>query len=254
MLGLQPKADQDFDGISIVPALKGRSLDREAIFCYFPHATAVPDATPAAASVCKGDWKLIRLFFDNDDLSHRYELYNLKDDIGETNNLADRMPRKVRELDALIEQFLRDTDPVLPKPNPAYVAAINGWRGNQHASAAVEDGCLKITSTGGDPWIANRDLTPAEGPFTLELRMKSTSAGQAQAFWATRAHPQFAGQSVSLQVDHDDAWHEYQVELPVEGAATALRLDPSNAPGEIRIEWLRLKDEQGQVVQEWRFR
>ena len=32
-----------------------------------------------------------------------------------------------------------------------------------------------------------------------------------------------------------------------------LRLDPSAAPGEMRVEFLRLKDAGGQLVKEWKF-
>ncbi|HET6455718.1 MAG TPA: sulfatase [Armatimonadota bacterium] len=120
MLNLKPKPGQKFDGISITPALKQKGgLDREAIFCHFPND--IPrTATLPAVYVRKGDWKLIRFFHQGENGAHTYELYNLKDDLGETRNLAGGMPSKVKELDALIERFLKDTKAVLPKPNPMY--------------------------------------------------------------------------------------------------------------------------------------
>lgn len=120
MLGVKPRVGQQFDGISILPALKQTGkLDREAIFCFFPHVTPRTGALPSVY-VRKGDWKLIRLFHQGENGAHVYQLYSLKDDIGETRNLAAQMTEKVRELDALIEGFLKDTKAVLPKPNPAY--------------------------------------------------------------------------------------------------------------------------------------
>lgn len=120
MLRLKPKPDQKFDGISIMPILKQTGkLDREAIFCFFPHAIPVTGAVPSVY-VRKGEWKLIRLFHQGDGGAHVYELYNLKDDIGETKNLAAEMPERVKELDRLIDGFLNDTKAVLPKPNPKY--------------------------------------------------------------------------------------------------------------------------------------
>lgn len=68
----------------------------------------------------KDDWKLIRFWFDGDNQRHRFELYNLKEDIGETTNLADKMPEKVKALDGMIDRFLADTHAVTPKPNPSY--------------------------------------------------------------------------------------------------------------------------------------
>jgi arylsulfatase A-like enzyme len=70
--------------------------------------------------VRKGDWKLIRCYYDNPDRTDRLELYNLKDDVGERHDLAQKMPEKVRELNALITRFLADTKAVIPVLNPAY--------------------------------------------------------------------------------------------------------------------------------------
>ncbi len=49
-----------------------------------------------------------------------HELFNLKDDLGETRNLARQLPEKVKALDALIDAFVRDTGALYPKPNPAF--------------------------------------------------------------------------------------------------------------------------------------
>lgn len=43
--------------------------------------------------------------------------FNLRDDLGEKNNLAVREPVRVKQLDALIEKFLTDTKAVVPIPN-----------------------------------------------------------------------------------------------------------------------------------------
>jgi len=42
-LKLAPQKHQRFDGISILPAFKGQTLVRDAIFTYFPHNPPVPD-------------------------------------------------------------------------------------------------------------------------------------------------------------------------------------------------------------------
>jgi hypothetical protein len=70
--------------------------------------------------VRKGDWKLIRFWADNEDQTDRPELYNLREDMREKNNLADRLPEKVKELGGVMDRFLRDTHAVIPQPNPAY--------------------------------------------------------------------------------------------------------------------------------------
>ena len=119
MAGLTATVDQQFDGVSIVPALRGQPLEREAIFCHHPHYTPATAHRPST-SVRQGDWKLIRFYYDGPAQTDRYELYNLRDDIGETRDLAGENVAKVDELRRLIDGFLADTDAVIPAPNPQY--------------------------------------------------------------------------------------------------------------------------------------
>ena len=102
-LGLEAPKGHVIDGISFLPVLEQKGkLDREALFTWFPHG--VP-----AVSVRAGDYKLIRRWEPHPGYPDVRELYNLKDDIGETKNLASAMPEKVKELDALIDRFMADT-------------------------------------------------------------------------------------------------------------------------------------------------
>lgn len=119
-LALKPAPGQCFDGISILPALRGQPLAREATFNYFPSGPGVPDWLPPAVVAHSGDWKLIRVFHDGESGTHRYFLFNLHDDLGEKNNLAEKEPARVKQLDALIEKFLADTKAVVPIPNPKF--------------------------------------------------------------------------------------------------------------------------------------
>jgi hypothetical protein len=70
--------------------------------------------------VHQGDWKLIRIFHGGDHGAHRHLLFNLRDDLGEKQNLAATNTAKVAELDALIQGFLDQTKAVVPVPNPAF--------------------------------------------------------------------------------------------------------------------------------------
>ena len=120
MLNAKTQPAQHFDGISIVPALKGGKLQRDTIFCHFPHGPANREGFQPSTYVRKGNWKLIRFYADGPEQKDRYELYNLANDIGEKSNLAEKYPQKVKELDALIDRFLEETEAVVPKANPAY--------------------------------------------------------------------------------------------------------------------------------------
>ncbi|MEQ1824741.1 MAG: sulfatase [Pirellula sp.] len=119
MVGVPMPASVKPDGISITPALKGSALAREAIYTHFPHDTPASGQHPGT-SVRRGDWKLIRLFAGNQDGSDKLELFNLKEDLGETNDLAETNPAIAIELNQLIDRFLRETEAVIPKLNPRF--------------------------------------------------------------------------------------------------------------------------------------
>ena len=124
MIGLAPQVGQKFDGLNQVPALLGQGAVRDRVFCHFPHgspqqAENIPGFLPSTY-VRKGDWKLIRFYADNADGSDRFELYNLKEDLGETKNRATEKPELVSELNDLISDFLKDTEAVVPRLNPDY--------------------------------------------------------------------------------------------------------------------------------------
>lgn len=124
MCGLAPRAGLVLDGVSQVPVLRGVGRVRDRVFCHFPHgsppqAAEIPGFLPGTY-VRRGDWKLIRFHAANADGSDRLELYHLGEDPGETENRAAARPDLARELDALIDGFLRDTEAVVPVRNSAY--------------------------------------------------------------------------------------------------------------------------------------
>ena len=65
-----------------------------------------------------GDWKLHQYFEDGG-----LELYNLREDIGETKNLAEANPAKTQELLKRLKAWQQEIGAPIPnQPNPAYDA------------------------------------------------------------------------------------------------------------------------------------
>ena len=90
--------DQPLDGESLAPLFRDPAarLKREAIYQHFPGylgAGADTWRTTPVGLIQSGEWKLMEFFEDG-----RLELYNLKEDIGESKNLATEMPDKAKEL------------------------------------------------------------------------------------------------------------------------------------------------------------
>jgi arylsulfatase A-like enzyme len=113
-LDLAKPTGQVIDGESILPVLEGKgSVKRKAYFTWFPHLIG-------AVSVRQGEYKLIRRFEPHVKFPELVELYDLKKDIRERNNLATKMPGRVKQLQALIDGFVKETGALYPKPNPTY--------------------------------------------------------------------------------------------------------------------------------------
>lgn len=113
--GASLPGDREIDGVSLLEHLKsgGRTrLNRQAIYWHFPHyrGSIVPYSIIRA-----GDWKLIKRYEGK-----TFELFNLKDDLSETNELSERMPEKVRELDSKLTAWLEKSQSKMPRPNPNY--------------------------------------------------------------------------------------------------------------------------------------
>jgi arylsulfatase A-like enzyme len=100
------------DGVSLKPALQGRaSLGRDAIYWHYPHYHP-GGATPHGA-VREGDFRLVEFYEDQ-----HVELYNLREDISETRNLALEHPAKAEALRAKLEAWRRSVGAQMPTPNP----------------------------------------------------------------------------------------------------------------------------------------
>jgi arylsulfatase A len=86
--GVQPPADRVIDGASIVPAFRDQPIARKVPL--FWHYTA-PGGMHIALR--DGDWKLLA-----SEAMDKFELYNLKDDVKETTDLAAKEPQRVEQM------------------------------------------------------------------------------------------------------------------------------------------------------------
>ncbi|MGD8499255.1 MAG: sulfatase-like hydrolase/transferase [Phycisphaerales bacterium] len=112
VVGADGEPDHVLDGKSMLPLLKQTgTLERDAIYWHYPH---YHHSRPAGA-IRQGKWKLIEFYED-----HRLELYNLKNDIGEKDNLARKMPQKAAELQKKLAAWRKSVGAKMPTPNPNY--------------------------------------------------------------------------------------------------------------------------------------
>ena len=110
--GLSDQAQAGIDGVDFTPLLQNpdATLKREALYFHYPHYYQT--TTPVSA-LRKGDWKLLEYYEDN-----RLELFNLKQDPGETQDISTANPDLVRRLRMELDVWRKKVGAQLPEPNP----------------------------------------------------------------------------------------------------------------------------------------
>lgn len=110
--GADKPSQQILDGTSMLPALLRNEYDPErAIYWHYPvYHHDVP-----AGAIRKGDWKLIE-----NQVTGEVALYNLRNDLGESTDLAKVFPEKTNELYSLLKQWQKEVGAEFPKVNPDY--------------------------------------------------------------------------------------------------------------------------------------
>lgn len=106
------KTIQKVDGQSFVSALTGEKeyAGVRPLFWHYPNEWGPSGpGIGAASAVRKGNWKLI-YYHANGGM----ELFNLKEDIGETKNLIQENDEKARELAATLSSHLKDVNAQMP--------------------------------------------------------------------------------------------------------------------------------------------
>ena len=126
LAGIELPEDKIWDGVSLLPLLfkEGSKLDPRPIFWHYPNYGPaslkngkISYAYIPTDVVRYGDFKLLEFYHCETD---HLELYNLKEDISELNNLADAMPEKVDELYQMLLEWREQTGAELPVPNPDF--------------------------------------------------------------------------------------------------------------------------------------
>ncbi|HEY2411434.1 MAG TPA: sulfatase [Pirellulaceae bacterium] len=127
LCGLSPKPEKPaWDGVSVASVLLEKEpTKRDTLYWHYPHYHP-GGATPYGA-VRSGDWRLVE-FYENG----KTELYNLKDDVGESKDLANSQPQKRDELLSLLRKWRSEVGAQMPTPNPEYNAERDaqqmGWQ------------------------------------------------------------------------------------------------------------------------------
>jgi arylsulfatase A-like enzyme len=279
MLNVERPEDHVIDGIDFAKVLHGEEMDRGPMFTLVPGHGNTPQWLPPSMSVHHGDWKMIRTFHYGEDGNHEYRLYNLREDIGENENLATTYPEKVKALDKLIEDYIAEADVVVPLPNPNFDPAkfdpsaigvqagglkmppgyksanqgpnaakpattvskgfMLGWTA-RNAEATVEGDSLRLTPTGRQAFLTNAKVH-SPGPVEFRIRVRTREDGTARLQSRTEGQEIFpaTGQTESFDVAGGD-WQELSVPLAAEGRLVHVRFFLPDRKRPVEIDWIEI--------------
>lgn len=261
LVGLKRREEQRFDGVSYAGVLTKNQTLKRTYFNYHPHAGKY---RAGGVSVREGDFKLIRWFGN----PGGFELFNLREDIGETKDLSVEMPLKVKELDALIDGFLLQTGATYPIANPAYrvpepkAAASNesasparqleAWK-ERECKAVLSGGTLTVSGSGksGAAFLGHA-TGKLSGPAVVRLRVRSESGGDGRI----EVYPNGSKDTTEVfkypfTVTKGD-WQEVQVNLDHAGFLGTLRLFLPLDRSPLEIDRIEIKPSRGKG-ESWEF-
>jgi arylsulfatase A-like enzyme len=112
----EPIFEPYLDGTDLTPVYEnGESAKFPRMLAWhYPHYMPRQEMKPSSA-IRMGSYKLLHWHE-----SHDIELYNLDEDLGEKNNLAQEMPDKTLEMYDRLQEWRNEVGAQMPRPNPQY--------------------------------------------------------------------------------------------------------------------------------------
>ena len=110
-IGLRPT--EHADGVSLMPLLIGKTMNKRPLIWHYPHYGN--QGGEPSSIIRLGDWKLIHYYEDG-----REELYNLREDVEETIDLAGKNPGLVSDMSKRLFSYLKEVGARFPVKDPEY--------------------------------------------------------------------------------------------------------------------------------------
>ncbi|MEM9280957.1 MAG: sulfatase-like hydrolase/transferase [Verrucomicrobiota bacterium] len=105
--------EKKIDGKSLLPILTGsdaKGFEDRALYFHYPHNRG----STSHSAIIEGDFKFYTFY----EIPDRPQLFNLKQDLGEVNNLAQQMPERAEAMLSRLNGYLDRVGAYFPKENP----------------------------------------------------------------------------------------------------------------------------------------
>jgi len=113
LAGADLRPDEHTDGVSLVPLLKGGTIDQRPLIWHYPHYGN--QGGEPSSIIRLGDWKLIHYYEDG-----REELYNLETDLQETTDVSVENQELAKQLSQQLFAYLNKVSARFPEKDPEY--------------------------------------------------------------------------------------------------------------------------------------
>jgi len=235
--------DRTLDGINLLPVLTNKAeVDSERVFGWRRRDWGATGNYLRQEAFRSGDWKLIRTYkyLRNKKWSADYndELFNLGQDIGEVENLAEKMPQKYKEMKRGFDQWktevvnlepdffipLRDQlgspenlpdDIVLEFNSRSFEGKIHKGKTDGLVSDPVNVNgiCKVLVKAGATPPILYSIMDVDTNKYSkMRFEMKISKGMEIGAGRAVLRHTNWKGGDLPFKPVADGQWHEYVID------------------------------------------
>ena len=117
LIGANLRPDVHQDGVSLLPILKGGTIEQRPLVWHYPHYGN--QGGEPSSIIREGDWKLIHYYEDGHE-----ELYNLGNDLQETTDVASDHQELAKQLSEKLFAYLNEVGARFPEKDPEYSAEL----------------------------------------------------------------------------------------------------------------------------------
>ena len=201
-----------------------------------------------------GEWKLLRFWFDGAGQEHRYELYNLKDDIGETTNLASQYPEKVQAMAAQLDRYYASTGSLAPNANTEYKGRTVGvWSASGKGSVASNDGALVMAADEPKFDVRTRVTPSLVSSAWIEFEARSEKENPICLQWTSQGDPPFGAKEHQATSALSNDWNAFRVKMDFPSRIKSIRYVLPKAGDVAELRNVKLLTPDQSVITEYEF-